>query len=140
MLIAKSSFLTSEEERQRLHTRETTLNKLGPVSYFSAGCTGGIWEACVKNFVGAFDDKRVKASDYMFCVRRLRTLAERLDQHIPIMAQEISKYAKMLPSVLENALCMHKTIKNIIEIAEFAFERWRALESKSTRPEDKIAG
>ncbi|KAJ9142083.1 hypothetical protein NKR23_g7380 [Pleurostoma richardsiae] len=124
MLIAKSSHLPSEDDRRSLQKREETLNSRGALSYLSSGCAGGIWEKCVRSFVGAFEEKRVDPNDFVLCRTKLRGFAERLDQFVGDLVTEIRKHAKVMPSVLENALCMQTTLRSLLEVTNFAFDAW----------------
>lgn len=133
-LIANSAYLTSTEGRASLEKRLDTLHCLGPFSYLTSGCAGGIWEQCLNNFVSAFQETKVKAHEYLLCIENLKRHAAMLDKCIPEMTKEILKYDRVLPHALQNAECMLATLKGLVNIASQSFDLYkpRELSSSST--------
>lgn len=122
MLIARSPWLTSAKDRESLLSRHTRLNSMGPITYLTLDCAGGIWEDCLQNFVSAFQETKVRPHEYQRCVENLKRIAAILDRCIPDLTEEIRKYARVVPDVLRNAKCMQATLKGIITTATAAFD------------------
>lgn len=124
-LIARSSYLTSDKGRESLQKRLETLHSLGPFSYLTSGCAGGIWEQCLRNFVSAFQETKVKAHEYLLCVENLKRHAAMLDRCIPELTSEMLKYDRVLPAALRNAECMQATLKGLIHTANQSYDLYK---------------
>lgn len=125
MLIAKSVCLTSDEHRLLLSKRRNTLHSLGPFSYLTSGCAGGIWGECLHNFVSAFEEAKVKAHEYLRCVENVKLLSGMLDKCIPVLVNQVQKYGQVLPTVLRNVECMQATLKSLVNISMAAFDIYK---------------
>lgn len=133
-MIAKSSYLTSDKGRASLEKRLETLHSLGPFSYLMSGCAGGIWEHCLNNFVSAFQETKVKAHEYLFCVAALKRHAAKLDQCIPELTKEILKHPRILPDALRNAECMQATLNGLINTADQSYDLYKPTKDSSICP------
>lgn len=126
MLIVKSPYLTSAQDRASLLSRQAMLQSLGPFSYLtSGGCAGEIWEECLQNFVSAFQETRVRPHEYLRCLENIKRLAVMLDRCIPQLSEEVRKYSQVLPTALRNAECMQATMKGLIATAMAAFDLYK---------------
>lgn len=125
MLMVKSPYLTSGQDRASLLSRQATLKSQGPFSYLTSGCPGEIWEECLQNFVSAFQEMRVRPHEYHRCLENLKRIADMLDRCIPQLSDEVRKYARVLPTVLRNAECMQATMKGLIATAMAAFDWYK---------------
>lgn len=126
-LVANSKHLVSEGHRASLLTRQTKLRLLGPFSYLSSGCAGGIWDECLHNFVSAFHaGASVKAHEYLRCVENLKRLSSMLDSRLLALTAEVRKHARgILPGVLRNVECMQATLRGLVNTATTAFELYK---------------
>lgn len=125
MLIAKSTYLTSNDHRNTL-SRRIELRSRGPLSYLTSGCAGGIWEECLHNFVSAFlEETNVKAHVYLGCVEKLKIISGMLDKCIPGLVNQVQKYAQVQPKVLQNVECMQATLKGLINMTTAAFDLYK---------------
>lgn len=131
-LVADSTYLVSDHDRLSLKDREKTLSTIGPFTYLVSSTATSIWEAAFRNFLGAFEERKVHKVDYVMLIGRFRHLANELDKHVASLSQEVRNHPTIRPSLLDNALQMQTTLKSLLEIASLTLDASRASYTIST--------
>ncbi len=125
-LVAESTYLVSDHDRLSFRSRGKTLSTIGPFTYLVSTTATGIWETAFRDFLGAFEERKVHKVDYVMLIGRFKHLANELDRHVTTLSQEVRNHPTIRPSLLENAWQMQTTLKSLVEIASLTLEAAQA--------------